>query len=113
MDDGDRRQREGEQHCRHDASLPGAECLHAIVDGDRQHARLARDAAADHEDDAELAERVREGKRYGGDDAGPGERQLDAPHVSQRDSPLTKAASRTLVGSPRRRAGSAARRTAG
>ena len=60
-----------------DAGAPIVERLHAIVDGDAQRARLARQVAAHHQHDAELAERVRKRQDRGGQDARPGERELD------------------------------------
>ena len=64
---------------------PGhVERLHAVVDRDRDRLRLAGNAAADHQHDAELAERVRERQHRGGDEARPCERQLDAPQALQR-----------------------------
>ena len=69
---------------RHHAGAPIVEGLHAVVDRDAQRARLARQVAAHHQHDAELAERVGKGQDRRGQDAGPGERQLDAQEALPR-----------------------------
>ena len=70
--------RDDQQRRRHHARAAIVERLHPVVDRDAQRARLAGQVAADHQHDAELAERVRERQDRRGQDAGPGERHLDA-----------------------------------
>ena len=77
---GERQRGDGDdqQRRRHHAGRAIVERLHAVVDRHAQRARAARQVAADHQHDAELAERVSERQHGGGDDTGPRERQLDA-----------------------------------
>ncbi len=98
MHDGNGDEREGEQHRRHHARLIDAEGLHAIVDGNRQDARLAGmlppiirmtpNSPSVWANVSATAETIP------GHASGSSMRRI----VSQRDSPLTKAASRTLRG---------------
>ena len=55
--------------------------LHAVVDRDRDRLRLAGNAAADHQHDAEFAQRVRERQHHRGQEARPRQRQLDPPQA--------------------------------
>ena len=96
---------DGQQRRGHDAGAAVVEGLHAIVDGDAERARLARQVAADHQHDAELAERVRERQDGGGQDAGPRERHLD-PHgsaatASGRSTPPRRARRPGIASKPR------------
>src|SRR3546814_16141996 len=77
VDDPERCKREREKNERHDAGAGIVESLDPIVDRDRRRLRLAGDAAADHQDHAELAKRMGERKHQAGDDTGPGQRQID------------------------------------
>ncbi len=60
--------------------------------------RLRRDVAADHQHDAEFAQRVRERQDRGGDDAGPGEGEFDGEPGAPRRHAAAGAASRTSTG---------------
>src|ERR1700691_4590432 len=51
------------------------EVLDLVVDGNGEGAGGAGDVAADHEDDTEFTDRVREAESRGGDDGVRGERQ--------------------------------------
>ena len=68
---------EGEQH--HAARKPMCRAVFhrfdMIVDGDREHARLAGDVAAQHQHHAELADRVRESKDDRSEKTGSRQRQ--------------------------------------
>ena len=87
--------------------------LDMVVDRHRQHARLARDVAADHQHHAELADGVREAQHRGGHQPGPRQRQRDAeeavPAAPRAAWPRLPACAR---GWPRRPAAAAARRRA-
>src|SRR5215203_3920169 len=82
IDDGDRDDREGEEKRRYRACSRRVERLRTVVDGERCGLGLPRDAAADHQHDAELAHGVCEGQDKGGEHARPSERQLDPPEGS-------------------------------
>ena len=60
------------------------ELLHLVEDGDGERASDAGDVAAEHEDDAELADGVGEGEDGGGEEAGAREREDDAAEDGER-----------------------------
>ena len=61
-----------------DVRLGPAQRLDVVVDRDRQDLGLARDVAADHQHDAELADRVGEAEHGAGQEARPRQRHGDA-----------------------------------
>ena len=79
----------GQQGRGHHAGAVIVEGLHAVVDGDAQRPRLARQVAADHQHHAELAERMREGQDGGRQDARPRQRHFDAEKALPRRQPTT------------------------
>ena len=73
--------RKQEQQRRHESRARHVEALNAVVDRDRDRLRFAGNAAADHQHDAEFAQRVRERQHHRGQEARPRERQLDPPQA--------------------------------
>src|SRR5581483_177988 len=75
--DAQHKQGQRKQQRRHHVGSVIVEGLNPIVNRNGNRARLVRDTATNHEDDAKLAERMSKDEHQTGYDAGPCQRQVD------------------------------------
>src|SRR5580700_6366335 len=83
VEQDERDERDGQQQQRGAVGLSVLEILHLIVDGDGKGACGAGDIAADHEDDTEFADRVREAEGRSSGEGAQGERQKNFAQDAQ------------------------------